>query len=99
LVKTVLSAMLTHFLIIYKLPKWAKQEIDHYHRSFLWHGEEPDKVRGALSGKMEDLHSPEEVGWPWDQRIRQVWESSLTLVVMAWLGHLGSTMEKHTEAP
>jgi hypothetical protein len=44
LVKSVLSATPTHFLTIYKLPKWAEREIDRYRRSFLWRGEEPDKV-------------------------------------------------------
>jgi hypothetical protein len=34
-VKIVLSAMPTHFLTIYKLPKWAELEIDLYRRSFL----------------------------------------------------------------
>jgi hypothetical protein len=28
LVKTVLSSMLTHFLTVYKLPKWVAHEID-----------------------------------------------------------------------
>jgi hypothetical protein len=48
LVKMVLSAMLTHLLTIYKLPKWDEHEIDCYRPSFLWHGEEPDKVKGAI---------------------------------------------------
>jgi hypothetical protein len=47
LVKTVLSAMPTHFLTIYKLPKWAERDIDRYRRSFLWHGDDPDKVKGG----------------------------------------------------
>jgi hypothetical protein len=47
LVKTVLSAMPTHFLTVYKLPKWAEKEIDRYRRSFLWRGEDPDKVKGG----------------------------------------------------
>lgn len=47
LVKTVLLAMPTHFLIVYKLPGWATKQIDRYRRSFLWRGEDPDKVRGG----------------------------------------------------
>jgi hypothetical protein len=35
LVKTVLSSVPTHFLTVYKLPKWAKKDIDHFRRSFL----------------------------------------------------------------
>jgi hypothetical protein len=47
LVKTVLSAMTTYFMTIHKLPKWAAKEIDRFRRSFLLHGEDPDKVRGG----------------------------------------------------
>jgi hypothetical protein len=47
LVKTVLSSMPTHFFTVYKLHKWAKKDIDHFHRSFLWRGEDPDKVKGG----------------------------------------------------
>jgi hypothetical protein len=47
LVKTVFSSMLTHFLTIYKLLKWAAKDIDRYRRSFLWRGDGPDKVRGG----------------------------------------------------
>jgi hypothetical protein len=35
LVKTVLSAMPTHFLTLYKLSKWAERDIDRFRRSFL----------------------------------------------------------------
>jgi hypothetical protein len=35
LVKTVLSAMPTYFFTAYKLPRWAKKEIDRYRHSFL----------------------------------------------------------------
>jgi hypothetical protein len=45
LVKSVLSAMPTHFLTIYKLPKWAEKEIDRYRHSFLWRGDHPDKTK------------------------------------------------------
>jgi hypothetical protein len=46
LVKSVLSAMPTHFLIICKLPRWAEKEVDWYRRSFLWRGEDPVRVKG-----------------------------------------------------
>jgi hypothetical protein len=46
-VKTVLSIMQTHFLTVYKFPKWAKLDIDIFCRSFLWHGGDPDKVKGG----------------------------------------------------
>jgi hypothetical protein len=35
LVKTVLSSVPTHFLTVYKLPKWAEKDIDRFCRSFL----------------------------------------------------------------
>jgi hypothetical protein len=47
LVKAVLSAIPTHFLTVYKLPQWAAKEIDRFRRSFLWRGEDPDRVRGG----------------------------------------------------
>jgi hypothetical protein len=36
LVKMVLSVIPTHFLTVYKLPKWVARDIDHFRRSFLW---------------------------------------------------------------
>jgi hypothetical protein len=47
LVKSVLSALTTYFMTVYKLPKWACNDIDHFRRSFLWRGEDPDKVCGG----------------------------------------------------
>lgn len=47
LVKTVLSDMPTYFLTIFKLPKWAIDSIDRFRRSFLWRGQDPDKVKGG----------------------------------------------------
>jgi hypothetical protein len=47
LIKTVLTAIPTHFLTVYKLPKWAIRDIDRFRRSFLWRGDEPDKVHGG----------------------------------------------------
>jgi hypothetical protein len=35
LIKTVLTAMPTHFITMYKLSAWACKEIDHYRTSFL----------------------------------------------------------------
>jgi uncharacterized membrane protein AbrB (regulator of aidB expression) len=47
LVKIVLSAMPTYFLTIFKMPQWAYHKIDRFRRSFLWKGENPEKVKGA----------------------------------------------------
>lgn len=47
LVKTVLSAMPTRFLIIFKLPKWAIKTMDRFRRSFLWKGKDPNGVKGG----------------------------------------------------
>lgn len=47
LVKTVLTAMPTYFLTVFKLPKWAIKAIDRYRRSFFWKGKDPDNVRGG----------------------------------------------------
>jgi hypothetical protein len=45
IVKTILSSMPTHFLRVYKLLAWAKKDIDHFCRSFLWRGEERIRIR------------------------------------------------------
>jgi hypothetical protein len=45
LVKMILSSMPTHFLRVYKLLAWAKKDIDHFCRSFLWRGEERIRIR------------------------------------------------------
>jgi hypothetical protein len=36
LVKTILSAISTHFLTVHNLPRWVAQDIDRFRRSFLW---------------------------------------------------------------
>jgi hypothetical protein len=46
-VKTVLSAMPSFFLTIFKMPRWAHRRIDRFRRSFLWKGEDPNKVQGG----------------------------------------------------
>jgi hypothetical protein len=47
LVKSVLSAMPTYFLTVHKMTKWGISKIDRFRRSFLWRGEDPDKVKGG----------------------------------------------------
>lgn len=46
-VKTVLMAMPTYFLTVFKLPKWAIKAIDKYRRGFFWKGQDHDNVRGG----------------------------------------------------
>jgi hypothetical protein len=70
LVKSVLSSMPTHFLTIYRLPRWAEREIDRYRRSFLWRGEEPDKVKGGhCLVKWKVCTRPKKLGGGGDQRL------------------------------
>jgi hypothetical protein len=47
LVKSVLTAMPTYFMTVFKMPKWTHSKIDKYRRSFLWRGEDPKKVNGG----------------------------------------------------
>lgn len=47
LVKSVLSAMPTFFLTVFKMPKWAFTQIDRFRWSFLWKGQDPDNVKGG----------------------------------------------------
>jgi hypothetical protein len=47
LVKTILSALPTYFMTVFKLQKWAISRIDRYRRSFLWKGHDVDNVKGG----------------------------------------------------
>jgi hypothetical protein len=47
LVKSVLSAMPSYFLTVHKMHVWGFSKIDRFQRSFLWRGEDPDKVKGG----------------------------------------------------
>jgi hypothetical protein len=47
LVKSALSAILTHFLTIFKLPKWTILGVDRYRRSFMWRGTDLENIRGG----------------------------------------------------
>jgi hypothetical protein len=47
LVKSVLSALPTYFLMVHKMPLWGFSKIDRFRRSFLWRGEDLDKVKGG----------------------------------------------------
>jgi hypothetical protein len=49
LINSILSAMPTYFLTIYKMPKWGLSKIDRYRRSFLWKGENLDIVKGVIA--------------------------------------------------
>jgi hypothetical protein len=44
LIKTALTAIPTNFLTVYKSSIWAIQDIDRFRRSFMWRGDELDKV-------------------------------------------------------
>jgi hypothetical protein len=44
----VLSSGLIHLLTVYKLPKWAEKDIDHFRRSFLSEGI-PKKLRDDIA--------------------------------------------------
>jgi hypothetical protein len=47
LIKTVLFALPTYFMTVFKLQKWAIARIDRYRRSFLWKGHDVDNVKGG----------------------------------------------------
>jgi hypothetical protein len=47
LVKYVLSAILTYYLTVFKLPKWALAGINKFRRSFLWKGPDHENVKGG----------------------------------------------------
>jgi hypothetical protein len=47
LIKSVLSAMPTYFLSIFKMSKWGFRKIDKYKRGFLWKGHDYENIRGG----------------------------------------------------
>jgi hypothetical protein len=47
MVKSVLSAIPTHFITAIKPSKWFITGVDKYRRSFLWRGKDQDQVRGG----------------------------------------------------
>jgi hypothetical protein len=47
LVKSVLSSMLTYFMTVFKMRKWAIARIDKFRRGFLWKGHELDNAHGG----------------------------------------------------
>jgi hypothetical protein len=47
LVKTILSAVPTFFLTLFKLPKWGASKIERFRRNFLWKGMDPENINGG----------------------------------------------------
>lgn len=48
LIKSVLSAIpVFFFLTVFRLPIWAIHRLERFQRSFLWRGDEPDKIHGG----------------------------------------------------
>jgi hypothetical protein len=47
LVKCVLSSQPIYHRMVFAIQKWLLKQIDRMRRSFLWKGEEPDKVSGG----------------------------------------------------
>jgi hypothetical protein len=47
LVRSVLSSIPTHYMTVFKLPKWAASGIDKFRRSFLWTGKDPSGFSGG----------------------------------------------------
>lgn len=63
LVKTVLTAMPTYFLTVFKFPRWAISRVDRFRRSFLWKGKDPQRVRGGQClVKWEKCTRPRKLG-------------------------------------
>lgn len=49
LVQSVLSSMPIHHLTALQAPKWVIKRIEHFRRSFLWKGQDPDKTSPGSS--------------------------------------------------
>jgi hypothetical protein len=65
LVKSILSAMPTHFITVFKMPKWTIYGIEKFRRSFLWGGTDLEKYkRGTLFSKLENMLETKETRRP-----------------------------------
>jgi hypothetical protein len=95
LVKSVLFAMPTHFLTIFKLPKWTILGVDRYRRSFMWRGTDPENIRGRHCLVNWDTYlRPKKLG---DLGIRDLENFNRALrlkLALAVLGSKGKAMEK-----
>jgi hypothetical protein len=47
LVRSVLSSMPTHYMIVFKLPRWAASGIGKFRRSFLRKGKDTSGISGG----------------------------------------------------
>jgi hypothetical protein len=45
--KSILAAMPTYFLIVFKMPKWGISNIDKFRISFPWKGQDPENIKGG----------------------------------------------------
>jgi hypothetical protein len=87
LVKMVLSAMSTHFLMVHKLPKWAAHDNDRFRRSFLWRGEDPEIVRGGhCLVNWKACTRPRKWGGHGIKDLEKVWESTEIGMALIQLG-------------
>jgi hypothetical protein len=89
--------MPTHFLTVYELPKWAIKDIDRFRRSFLWRGEDPDGVQGALFGKLGNLYETKEMGKAWNKGFGKIRMGTQATVASVQLGHGGAALEESVQ--
>jgi hypothetical protein len=73
--------MPTHFITVFKMPKWAIGGIDKLRRSFLWRDTNPDNVRvpgggGTLLGELEILLEAKET---WVSGIKDIERFNMAL--------------------
>lgn len=61
LVNSVLSAILTYWMSIFRLPGWVVKDIDKIRRDFLWSGPDIDHPRCRLVG-WKNLYRPKDQG-------------------------------------
>jgi hypothetical protein len=48
LIKTVLTAIPTFFITIFKPARWFISGVDRFRRSFLWRGKDADQIKGGI---------------------------------------------------
>jgi hypothetical protein len=76
LVKSVLFVMPIYFMTVFKMPKWAHSKIHKFRRSFLWRGDDPERVKGgggSVHCQLANLPITQKVGRSWYQRFGEIW--------------------------
>jgi hypothetical protein len=95
LVKSVLSAMPSYFITMFKMPKWGLNKIDKYRRGFLWKGHDAESTtRGHCLVNWKTCIRPKKLGGLGIKDLEKFGRAQVEMV-MTPLGSQGQAMETH----